>query len=342
MKAQPKFLKSSLFSFSAVLLLLFAIQGSTQNVSQKNVSKLLSVKDTTNVPKSTDPMQTAYSVSGYMVSERLKQEDGQNEQIIKDISQNDLVVVDGTYDHIHMVLDALKVPFIRISQQNLGRTKLHPHQTVFINCAGSFPAEYTRQLADFVAKGGQLITTDWALKHVLEKAFPGYVSYNDKPTGDEVVRIEVMDKKDPVIAGFLDEKTDPVWWLEGSSYPIKVLNKERVKVLIRSKELKDKYGEDAVLIRFNYGEGTVYHMISHFYLQRTETKDAKQTTSASLYMMDKNVSADKNEEVMQKAKDLNYGTVQSANTSSEFIMRAVINQKKKNATNESNKNNDKK
>ncbi|MDU1904979.1 MAG: hypothetical protein E6772_09360 [Dysgonomonas sp.] len=275
-------------------------------------------------------MKKAYDVSGYMVKERLANEDLKNEEIIADVSESDLVVVDGTYDHIHLVLSSLTLPHTRISQDQLSKVHLKPHQTVFVNCAGGFPADGACKLSQFVAEGGQLITTDWALRSVLEAGFPGYVAYNERPTGDEVVRVEVMDKDDSVINGFLDEKTAPVWWLEGSSYPIKVLNTEKVTTLIKSKELKDRYGEEAVLVRFNHGKGVVYHMISHFYLQRTETKDAKQKLSAGAYLEDKNSVLMNNEVVKEQLEKLDYGTVQSANTSSEFIMRAVINQKKKN------------
>lgn len=276
-------------------------------------------------------MGEAYELSEAIVKSRLYGEDEDNKKIIEDISANDLVVIDGTYDHIHLVLSFLKIPFTRISQSQVMDAKLQPHQTVFVNCAGSFPENAARKLATFVREGGQLITTDWALKSVLEPAFPGYVAYNEKPTGDEVVRIEVVDREDPVIKGFLDEKTEPVWWLEGSSYPIKILNKDKVKTLIRSKELDKKYGEEPVLIRFEYGKGVVYHMISHFYLQRTETKDAIQESVATGYLKDMTpAAAEFDAKIMEKAEDLNYGEVQSANTSSEMIMRAVVNQKKKN------------
>lgn len=316
--------KTVLFTF--VLTLALSVNG--------QVALTKSIKNTTIIKnKPTDPpgtMKDAYDVSGYMVKERLKSEDKNNTQIIDRISKNDLVVIDGTYDHMHLVLNALKLPYIRITQEQLKNVKLEPHQTVFVNCASGFPPERARQLASFVSQGGQLITTDWALQNVLEIGFPGYVSYNKRATSDEVVRIEVMDKDDSVIKGFLDEETAPVWWLEGSSYPIKVLNKEKVKVLIKSKELKDKYGEEAVLIRFNHGKGTVYHMISHFYLQRTETKDSRQTMNSNAYITSKGISITDESEVKKQAEKLDYGTVQSANTSSEFIMRAVVKQKNKN------------
>lgn len=283
-----------------------------------------------NQPDTPGTMGKAYEISNEIVKDRLHSEDEDNKRIIEDISSTDLVVIDGTYDHIHLVLSYLKLPFVRLRQDQVATADLNPHQTVFVNCAGSFPPEGARKLATFVAQGGQLITTDWALNSLLEPAFPGIVEYNKKPTADEVVRIEVIDKEDPVIKGFLDEETAPVWWLEGSSYPIKILDKEKVKVLIKSKELKEKYGEDAVLIRFEHGKGVVYHMISHFYLQRTETKDAIQSSSATGYFNTKNISGDKAMMLQEEAADLNYGEVQSANTSAEFIMRAVIEQKKRN------------
>ena len=78
--------------------------------------------------------------------------------------------------------------------------------------------------------------------------------------------------------GFIDQEKDaaPVWWLEGSSYPIEILDKRRVKVLVRSDDLKKRYKHDPVIVRFDWGKGTVYHMISHFYLQRSETCTKKQ------------------------------------------------------------------
>ncbi len=279
-------------------------------------------------PKQDSKMKKAYELSNKLIRERLKNESDTNTAIIEEIKKNDLVVVDGTYDHIHLVLDVLKLPYQRISPSQVAGIDFQPEQTIFVNCASSFPAQAARKLSTFVEKGGQLITTDWALRHVLQVAFPGFVEYNNKPTRDEVVRIEIINQDDPVIKGFLDEETDPVWWLEGSSYPIKILDTAHVEVLIKSKELKESYNESPVLIKFEYGQGVVYHMISHFYLQRTETKNAKQTAAATDYLKSKGGSKVA-EEIGDDAKELNYGEMQSANTSAEFIMRAIIKQKKK-------------
>jgi len=82
--------------------------------------------------------------------------------------------------------------------------------------------------------------------------------------------------------GFINQEKDaaPVRWLEGSSYPIQILDKKKVRVLVQSDELKKQYKHGAVIVSFEWGKGIVYHMISHFYLQRSETHTKKQGTPA--------------------------------------------------------------
>lgn len=198
----------------------------------------------------------------------------------------------------------------------------------------SFPRSAALRLEKFVSAGGQLITTDWALKHVLEVAFPNTVKYSGMSTGDEVVSVEIVDKEDEVLKGFIDQEKDaaPVWWLEGSSYPIEVLDKNKVKVMVRSDELKRRYKHDPVIVSFEWGKGVVYHMISHFYLQRSETRTKKQATSSSAYAEAQGASASTKSmfsKVESETPGLNYGMVQSAATSSEFVSRCLVRQKKK-------------
>ena len=50
-------------------------------------------------------------------------------------------------------------------------------------------------------------------------------------------------------------------------------------MLVRSEDLKRRYKHDPVIVSFEWGKGVVYHMISHFYLQRTETRTKKQGQS---------------------------------------------------------------
>jgi len=283
-----------------------------------------------------DDMNIAYKASNVIVRERIKKENPDDIALLDSVDKSDIIVVRGTYDHIHLVLEAIGIPFLTVNPGDLMRMTLRPDQTIYVNCPSSFPADAARKLEAFVKSGGQLITTDWALKHVIEVAFPKTVRHNGRNSGDEVVSIEIVAKDDEILKGFIDQEKDaaPVWWLECSSYPIEILDKKKVKVLVRSDDLKRKYGADPVIISFNHGEGVVYHMISHFYLQRSETRTSKQSLGTVAYAEAQNMTESSRLEVedITKGSNLNYGVVQSASTSSEFVSRVAMKQKRKYAS----------
>ncbi len=124
-------------------------------------------------------------------------------RMLDSVKDTDIVCVRGTYDHIHLVLEAIGVPFSHVSPVKLQTMQLKPEQTIYVNCPSSFPRDSALKLQDFVKAGGQLITTDWALKHVVEVAFPNTIMYSGTPTGDEVVEVEIVDKEDEVLKGML-------------------------------------------------------------------------------------------------------------------------------------------
>ncbi len=114
-------------------------------------------------------MADAYELGSAMAREQLSVED---KKLIDNIGNDTIIVVPGTYDHIHQVLASLKIPFTTVGQEELLTYPLRPEdQTVYVNCATSFPVNVAHRLRQFVNDGGQLITTDWALKNVLEVAF---------------------------------------------------------------------------------------------------------------------------------------------------------------------------
>ena len=122
-------------------------------------------------------------------------------KVLDSVGENDIICVQGTYDHIHLVLEAIGIPFAHVQPEELEKMELKPEQTIYVNCPSSFPEKSALKLEKFVKEGGQLITTDWALQHVLEVAFPGTVKYSGTSTGDEVVAIEIVDKEDDVLKG---------------------------------------------------------------------------------------------------------------------------------------------
>ena len=98
-------------------------------------------------------------------------------------------------------------------------------------------------------------------------------------------------------------------------------------MLIRSGELGEKYGEEPVAVVFNFGKGEVVHMISHYYLQRTELRIDRHAMSAEDYASEKGVkfSADMSE----MARDLKLGEVEAAATSARLFANIIANKKQR-------------
>ncbi|CAF1083095.1 unnamed protein product [Rotaria sp. Silwood1] len=277
-------------------------------------------------------MQKAYSIGGAIALERLSQQD---QTTIKNMREDAVIVVPGTYDHIDQVLTKLNLKFTTVQQYELMNYPLKTYQTVYINCASNFPREAAYRLREFVEKGLHIITTDWALRNVLQVAFSDFVKHNGQSTRDEVVGIEVVDPNHAFVNGFVLAAThaEPQWWLETGSHPIEIVDKKRVKVLIRSQALYDKYQSDAVIVTFDCGQGNVTHMISHFYLQRSDTPNARHKMSAQQYAQDIKASDNITKLISKDGQNLNYAQIQSSATSAQFIYNLVSN--RLNSTNQS-------
>jgi hypothetical protein len=200
--------------------------------------------------------------------------DDHDRQLLQELDGEDILVVRGQYDRVEEVLDIAGIPHRIVSPDGLRSVELDPRRLLIVNCPGEIGAQVDR-VERFVTAGGSLVTTDWALKHVLEVGFPGYVAHNGVCTPDDVVPVQVRHADEPLLRGLFHGETDPQWWLEGSSYPIRILAPEAVRVVLESAELGERYGERAVAVTFRHGEGDVLHMISHYYLQRSSGRSRR-------------------------------------------------------------------
>jgi hypothetical protein len=229
-------------------------------------------------------MRRAYGVTGRILRDRLREERPEDADELASVRPAEVVAVRGAYDHIHRVLEATGVPFVEVDPGELHRADWDRMQVLLVNCPGQLPDGALRRIAPWVRQGGYLVTTDWALKHVIEPAFPKTVRHNGLTTGDCVVRVELdEDGADPLLEGFLEAGRDPLWWLEGSSYPIEILDRKRVRVLARSREVAEQWGAEPVIVTFDEGEGTVLHLLSHLYLQRSDVRDVQDAMPAMDY-----------------------------------------------------------
>ncbi|MHA1804876.1 MAG: hypothetical protein ACTSU4_10160 [Promethearchaeota archaeon] len=278
-----------------------------------------------------EKMKKAYQASSKIMEKRMQKERPLDLEILKKVKESSIIVVAGEYDRIEMVLDLVKIPYILINPRDVERITLNPDQILIINCPGNISDKGLAKIKEFVKHGGFLFTTDWALLHVLEKLFPEYVEYNHNPTRDDCVKVEILDKNNKFLEGLFEQDADPIWWLETSSYPIVIKDKERVKVLVTSREMKEKYGEAPIIILFHYGYGgMVLHMTSHYYLQRTELRSRRHQASAKDYVKTEMKFSSKDvEEMKEDLKDLTLGEAEAAYSSMQFISNVIIEQQKK-------------
>ena len=268
----------------------------------------------------------AYRSGARMARERIAREAPLDAEALATVEASDVVVVAGTYDHVEQVLGALEMPFTAIASAQLEQVELRPEQLLVLNCPGDVGDVNVGRIRAFVEGGGSLFSTDWALERVVQRAFPNTVERGGRDTRDDVVPIEILDHDNPFLRGVMDGEDEPRWWLESSSYPIRVVDARRVQVLIRSSELDARYGEAPVAVVFEWGAGEVFHMISHYYLQRTELRSRRQQQDGSAYFAEKGMAVPA--DIADDLRQLRVGEVESAATSSRLFANAVARKKR--------------
>ena len=266
-------------------------------------------------------MQEAYRTAAFL-SDRLIARDRPED--LDHLQRTQVVVVEGQYDRGEGVLAVCGIPSTRVSAQATAALGLDPDQVLFVNCPGKLPREGLLRLRAFVEAGGLLVTTDWALRHVIEPAFPGTVRRGGRDSKDDVVRVVFEPVQDTFLEGLLDPQDDPLWWLEGSSYPIEVLD-PAVRVLVSSAEMQARYGHAPVVVAFEVGLGKVYHMTSHFYLQRSETRTQRHQAGAAEYLTQKGLDPCESRRFCEGSA-VQLAEAQSAYTSARSLKNLIIEQ----------------
>jgi hypothetical protein len=276
-------------------------------------------------------MEQAYKASSKILEKRMAKERPMDLEILQKVKDSSIIIVAGSYDRVETVLDMIKVPYVLIQPEEVSQIELKPDQILIINCPGDIYDDALPKVKEFVKRGGFLFTTDWALLNILEKIFPEFVKYNQRPTGDDCVAVQVVDKSNKFLEGLFKVDEEPIWWLESSSYPIQIIDKKWVKVLVTSKEMEQKYGEAPIVITFDFGDGgTVLHMTSHYYLQRAELRTERHKMSAKEYVQSEMAFSDTEaEEIEKDLNGLTLGEAESAYSTTQFISNVIIEQQKK-------------
>ena len=220
-----------------------------------------------------------------------------------------ILAVNGRYEKPKKVIEHMYASLKNvIREKEIIKEDLSQYDVVLIGCPGSdIPYASHPKVRDFVMNGGWLITTDWALRSIIENIFPGYIRWNQAKTADAVVACQIIEPNHPFLDGVLTEiqqskwqkqtakntkKSEFRWWLETRSFPIQIVNHQAVRVLIGSWEIQNKWGESPVLVEFDYGKkgGRIIHMISHTHLQKGGAKGKYASALILTNILDEKVS----------------------------------------------------
>lgn len=280
-------------------------------------------------------MNQAYQVAAHAVRQRYAEQHPDDLHVLDGIVRDQVAVYSGSYDQVENILTNLDIPF----RLNPGKRGLLDAKIAFVNCSNSYNRIVLNHMADFVVQGGFLVSSDWALDPVIATAFPNTVRKANGQTGDEVISVEPDLNSlwsDVVVLG-----ADPQWWLERSSHPIQVLDAERVQVEAASHDLLRRYQTPVVAVSFDWEQGCVFHVISHFWCKRSRTPTARHQGSsidflkAGMHLSDEGIVRVFQEARIESAA-INFAQMQSAATSTELVaqlcVRAIRNRQPLNRT----------
>lgn len=174
-----------------------------------------------------------------------------------------VVDVKGRWNDSSRTLKALGIPHERVGSGELKDMPFDNVKVLIVDCAGTVPRESLQRIRDFVARGGFLLATDWAIDNLVQKAFPGYVEYDGKKNEHPIYDAYAVNP-DPIL--FANAVTNAHWKMDEASRLMRVLKPGAVRVLARSRQLeKEDPGSQGVLaVTFPFGRGYVMHMVGHF------------------------------------------------------------------------------
>jgi hypothetical protein len=183
-----------------------------------------------------------------------------------------VVEVKGAWDNSSEILKAMGIRFHAIKAKELRDFSLANTKVLVINCEGKIPAEAVEPIRQWVIHGGALISTDWTLGTFVERAFPGMVAWDGYHTKGTTVDAVLLPTDPTLLAG--TQVPRATWKLDEESQALRVLRPSAVRVLARSYRLADQdpnssrvadYNQRGVLAcEFNYGRGSVLHLVGHF------------------------------------------------------------------------------
>jgi hypothetical protein len=179
------------------------------------------------------------------------------------MSPNSLLEVRGKWDDSGHTLRSLGIRFTSIRSGRMRDQPLDQVKVLVVNCDGNVPREARQRIRDWVAQGGYLLTTDWALSHLTQVAFPGIIEWNNEKTDTDMVSATVVYPDPITMKGTV---SNAYWKLDEQSEMVRVLRPNLCKILVRSRDLvaEDPDRMGILAVEFPFGKGRVLHLVGHF------------------------------------------------------------------------------
>jgi len=205
---------------------------------------------------------------------------------LRECKEDRILVIEGSYDYLEKILDNAKVPYTLLDEfpdkEELRQGgQFAKSKVMFVNCDEDYHSspedknltrENKKSLQEFVARGGRMITTDWA-QAVVKYLFGKIRAKENSTDDDDIVKVRFASDIGKNLSGISYGNARPNWWLESSSDMISYSKNSGVVELVESYEMKEKYGSSHVAVGFPYGEGEVFHFVSHLIAQELKNYD---------------------------------------------------------------------
>jgi hypothetical protein len=189
-----------------------------------------------------------------------------NPGVLENARKDQIIEIKGEWDDSAHALRTFGLPYTRVTAKNFSEVNLQNTKIVVVNCEGHLPNEAIMSLRRFVSMGGFLLTTDWALENVVQRAFPGTIQWNEgyytDGTQNHIVDAVIVGQDPDLVAG-----TPPVghWQLVKKSQIVRILKPDQLKVIARSRTMReDPSGLGILAVSFSYGAGRILHLVGHF------------------------------------------------------------------------------
>lgn len=208
-------------------------------------------------------MSDAPKIFQTVLSDKVREYPGKARDVDRAKVHGRLLGVQGDMDYLNQVLTHCPGKLHTILNPSDDPPALKNYDVVLVGCPGKFsnPTRWLPAIQQFVQNGGHLVTTDWCLRNLIQKAFPDTILEEGRASGS--FPIVVCDRNHPFLLG-MTEAGGVKWEVEVASHRIRILDPKRVRTLLEAPEMGK---HPAILVTFSSGAGQVTHAISHFHLQ---------------------------------------------------------------------------